>query len=164
MTFSRNWVPLKSLSEQPATQSQGETVANASALYSDAVMEQVVSIWRTVIDYSFSSWWRLAPWLLMSRWASIYPLMLLWEQSSEFFLSCKTGALYPLNNSLSPPHPLVLVVLSILPRRLHSGRWRNSAPAISPSTQIPVCSRALSYSMAWNSVSLPTLNWGPSHS
>lgn len=104
MTFSRNWLPLKSLSDQPATQSQGETVSNASALCSDAVMEQVVSIRRTVIDYSFSLWWLLAPWLLISQWASIYPLTLLWEQSSEFFLSCKTGTLYPLNNSLSLPH------------------------------------------------------------
>lgn len=161
MTFSRNWVPLKSLSEQPATQSQGENSGQRKctvfrccegtgceySAHCDWLQFQLVMAFSTVTPYE-----------LMGIYLSTHAVV------REFFLSCKTGTLYPLNNSLSPPRPLVLVVPSILPRRLHAGRWRNSAPAISPSTQIPVCSRALSYSMAWNSVSLPTLNWGPSHS
>lgn len=44
VTFSRSWVLAKSLSDQLATQSQGETAAIANALCSDAVAEQVVSI------------------------------------------------------------------------------------------------------------------------
>lgn len=105
VTFSRSWVPAMRLSDQSATQSQGETAAIANTLCSDAVLEQVVSIQCIVTVYSFSSWQLLAP--RDSSWAdgaSIYPLTLLWEPSSEFFSSCKTGILYPLNTS---PKPLI---------------------------------------------------------
>lgn len=60
---------------------------------------QVVSILPTVIDYSFSSWWlftTVTPYESMGIYLSTHTVV------REFFLSCKTGTLYPLNNSLSP--------------------------------------------------------------